>query len=256
MRIGRRLVKALVWGLLLCLSILGGGLWFAYWYMTDGETVAQLIREHAVRYFPRSTLDPGRVRISLYGGELVFRQLRMIQKIDGAPFEVLRIPWLNIKINNRKLAKGHLEAREVVVGTPTLRLRRRRDGTWNLEGLLADPWPGPWIDTPPITIQNATLELFPDEEPIICGVHAARVIVIEDGRRIWRRAGDFRLSHRGRGGGIVTSLLLCGAAGPPAAWPIAARRSSAMSPSRSRVRDPALSTSSSRARRGGTPSRK
>ena len=48
---------------------------------------------------------------------------------------------------------------------PTLRLRRRRDGTWNLEGLLADPWPGPWIETPPITIQNATLELIPDEEP-------------------------------------------------------------------------------------------
>ena len=46
---------------------------------------------------------------------------------------------------------------------PTLRLRRRRDGTWNLDGLLADPWPGPWIETPPITIQNATLELIPDE---------------------------------------------------------------------------------------------
>ena len=63
MRIGRRVMKALFWGLVLCLSILGGGLWFAYWYMTDGETVAQLIREHAVRYFPGSTLDPGRVQI-------------------------------------------------------------------------------------------------------------------------------------------------------------------------------------------------
>ena len=81
------------------------------------------------------------------------------------PFEVLQIPWLNIRINTQKLAKGRLEAREVVVSQPTLRLRRRRDGTWNLDGLLADPWPGPWIETPPITIQNATLELIPDEEP-------------------------------------------------------------------------------------------
>jgi AsmA-like C-terminal region len=165
MRIGRRVVKALIWGVVLCLSILGGGLWFAYWYMTDGDTVAQLIRERAVRYFPRSTLDPGRVRISLYGGEAVFRQLRMFQKIDGAPLELLRIPWLSIRINTRKLAKGQFEAREVVVSQPTLRLRRRRDGAWNLEGLLADPWPGPWIETPPITIQNATLELIPDDEP-------------------------------------------------------------------------------------------
>ena len=72
---------------------------------------------------------------------------------------------MNIRINTRKLAKGHLEAREVEVSQPTLRLRRRPDGTWNLDGLLADPWPGPWIETPPITIQNATLELIPDEEP-------------------------------------------------------------------------------------------
>ena len=165
MRIGRRVVKALIWGVILCLSILGGGLWFAYWYLTDGETVAQLIRERAVRYFPRSTLDPGGVHISLYGGKAVFRQLRLIQNIDGASFEVLRIPWLSIRINTQKLAKGGFEAREVVVSQPTLRLRRRRDGTWNLDGLLADPWPGPWIETPPIAIQNATLVLMPDEDP-------------------------------------------------------------------------------------------
>ena len=102
MRIGRRLMKALIWGLVLCLSILGGGLWFAYWYVTDGDTFAQLIREHAVRFFPRSILDPGRVHISLYGGKVSFRELRMIQKIDGLPFELLRIPWLDIRID----AKG------------------------------------------------------------------------------------------------------------------------------------------------------
>jgi AsmA-like C-terminal region len=165
MRIGRRLVKALKWGLVVSFSIVGGGLVYAYWYMTDGERAAQVIRECAAAYFPGSTLDPGRVRVSLYGGELVFRQLKLIQRIENAPFEVLRIPWLSVRINTKKLAKGRLEAREVVVSQPTLRLRRRRDGTWNLEGLFADPWPGPWIDTPPITIQNATLELIPDEDP-------------------------------------------------------------------------------------------
>ena len=106
MRIGRRMVKALSWGFVLCLSILAGGLWFAYWYMTDSDTVAQMIRERAVRYFPGSTLDPGQVHISLFGGKAEFRQLRLVQRIDGAPFEVLRIPWLNIRINTRKLAEG------------------------------------------------------------------------------------------------------------------------------------------------------
>ena len=169
MRIGRRLVKALKWGFVVCFSIVGGGLGYAYWCMTDGEWVAQLIRELAVAYFPGSTLDSARVRVSLYGGELVFKQLKLIQRIDNAPFEVLRIPWLNVRINTKKLAQGRLEAREVVVSQPTLRLRRRRDGTWNLEGLLADPWPGPWIETPPITIQNATLELIPEEDPEAAG---------------------------------------------------------------------------------------
>ena len=78
MRIGRRLVKTLTWGLVLSLSIVGGGLGYAYWCVTDGEWVAQLIRESAVRYFPGSMLDPGRVRVSLYGGELVFRELKLI----------------------------------------------------------------------------------------------------------------------------------------------------------------------------------
>lgn len=59
MCIGRRVARALFWGLVLCFSTLVGGLWFAYWYLTDGDTVAQLIREKAVRYFPGSTLEPG-----------------------------------------------------------------------------------------------------------------------------------------------------------------------------------------------------
>ena len=164
MRIGRRVVKVLIWGSVLCISTLAGGLWFAFWFMTD-ETVAQLIREKAVRYFPGSTLEPGGVHISLYGGKVVFKQLRLVQRIDDAPFEVLRIPYLTLRVNTRKLAKGRFEASEVEVSQPTLRLRRRRDGRWNFDGLLADPWPGPWIETPPITILNATLMLFPDEEP-------------------------------------------------------------------------------------------
>ena len=60
MKTGRRVVKTLLWVLTLCLSICGGALWFAYWYITDSETAARLIREHSVKYFPGSTLEPGR----------------------------------------------------------------------------------------------------------------------------------------------------------------------------------------------------
>ena len=96
----------------------------------------------------------------------MFRQVLLRQPIDGAMVPTLRIPWLNIRINTRKLAEGELEVREVKVSQPTLRLQQRRDGTWNLQGLLADPWPVPLVENPPpITIKNGTLELIADEEP-------------------------------------------------------------------------------------------
>jgi hypothetical protein len=165
MCIGRRVVKALLWVFILCLSIMGGGLFFAYSYITDSETAAKLIREQAVRYFPTATLEPGRVRVRPFAGEVVIRDLKLRQPIDSSFLEVLRIPWLHVQIDARKLADGQLEAREIVLVQPTLRLRRRRNGTWNLEGLIADPWPVPWISTPPIVIRDATLELIPEEEP-------------------------------------------------------------------------------------------
>ena len=63
------------------------------------------------------------------------------------------------------MLRGELDVREVDVVQPTLRLCQRPDGTWNLQGLLADPWPGPWLDkTPPILIQNGTVELVCRED--------------------------------------------------------------------------------------------
>jgi len=166
MRIGRRLRKVVFWGMVLCLSILAGGLWFAYWYLTDGETAARLIKQQAVRFLPGSILDPGRVKIGLFKGQVTLSQVLLRQPIDGAMVQSLRIPYLNIQINSRKLAGGELEAREIHVSQPTLRLQQRRDGTWNLQGLLADPWPVPLVENPPpITIQNGTVELVTAEEP-------------------------------------------------------------------------------------------
>ena len=164
-RLGRRIARFVFWGLTLCFCSLAGGLWFAYWYITDSETIARVVKEHAIRYLPKAILEPGRIRPSLFKGELVFHDLRLRQVIDGLSFETLRIAYLELKVNPRKLAEGKFAPREIVVGQPTLRLRSRRDGTWNLEGLLADPWPGPWIETPPIVIRNGTLELYPCEEP-------------------------------------------------------------------------------------------
>ena len=154
-----------------------------------------------------------------------------MQRIDDLPFEVVRIPWLNVRINTRKLAEGQLEVRDVEVSQPTLRLRRRRDGTWNLDGLLADPWPGPWIKTPPITIQNATLELIPDPEPAEPAAPPSRSPWKKNRRHVYAR---FRLRASATTGSrrqflrryVRSSYLVVPSAGAP--------RFCAMSTSRSR----------------------
>jgi hypothetical protein len=165
MRIGRRVARVVFWCLVLCLSILGGGLWFAYTYVTDSANAARWIRQYAVRYLPGSELDPGRVRMRPLIGELTLNEARIFQRIDGALFQTVRVPWLHILVNTRKMLRGELDVHEVDVVQPSLRLCQRSDGTWNVQGLLADPWPGPWLDkTPPILIEKGTVELVYHED--------------------------------------------------------------------------------------------
>ncbi len=166
MRMGRRVLKLCVWVLVVKLSIIGGGLWFAYTYVTDSANAARWIRQYAVKFLPGSDLDPGRVRMRPLIGELTLINTRIFQRIDGAPFQTLRIPWLHVMVNTRKLLHGQLDVHEVDVAQPYLRLCQRRDGSWNVQRLLADPWPGPPLEkTPPILIQNGTIELVSRDEP-------------------------------------------------------------------------------------------
>ncbi len=165
MRIGRRLVKGLVWATVLVASILAGGLGFLFVYLTDGATVSRLIRESAARFLPGSTLEPGRVRLSILGGGLVLHEALIRQPVDSTAFTTLRVPYLQVGFSPRRLLQGRLEVTEIRASHPVLRLTRRKDGTWNIQGLLADPWPGPKVDaSPPITITNGTLELVDDAE--------------------------------------------------------------------------------------------
>jgi hypothetical protein len=159
MRIRRRLRKIVFWGSFLTLTILAGGLVLAYVYVTDSTTLAALIQSEIPRYLPGSRLVLGKVKNRLYWGEINMWHLSLVQTIDRKPFQAARIQWLRVRHDARAMLQGKVVLREVTVAYPVLRLRSRADGTWNLQGLLASPWPGPFIQTPPITIQNGTVEL-------------------------------------------------------------------------------------------------
>jgi hypothetical protein len=197
MSVKRRLRKLFAWVIILSLCIVAGGLWFAYLYLTDGEAAARLIKQSATRFLPGSVLDPGRVKIGLARGEVTLTRAILTQTINGASFPALDIAWLSVLVDSHKLWNGQLEAREVNVGHPTLRLREREDGTWNIQGLLADPWPVPLLENPPpINIQNGTVELVSNEEPLAPGLSPPR-------RRSAKRAAilrDVSLKIEGNGG--------------------------------------------------------
>ncbi len=171
--------KILVWGMVVMLASLTGGLWFAYIYATDSETLARLIRQAAPKYLPGARVDVLSVKPKLLKGEIHLNQVSVSQPLDGAPFQVLRIHWVSIRQDPKRLLEGRFEPTEVVVSFPTLRLRRRADGTCNLQGLLASPWPGPAMKTPPIHIHNATVELSDETQPRTTGTAILRDVEIE-----------------------------------------------------------------------------
>ncbi len=160
MRVRIRLRKILFWGMFFLVTSLAGMIGFAYWYATDSDTLAKLIREGAPRYLRNAQLDPGRVRVRPFIGEISLSQLHIWQMIEKTNLPALRIPWLHIRVDHRAMFKGRFVPLKVEVAQPTLWLYRRKDGTWNVENLLMNPMPGPPMKvTPPIIIQNGTVNL-------------------------------------------------------------------------------------------------
>ena len=189
------------WGMVLVLASLAGGLWFAYAYVTDSATLAGLIKAEVPRYLAGARLELSKARVRPFAGEINLTQVALRQMIDGSPFVALKIPWLHIRHSPRAMLQGQFVPSEVRVAQPTLRLRRRKDGTWNLQGLLADPWPGPTVmETPPILIQNGTVELAEGDARAVAAILRDVTVRIES-------AGDGRLRFEGSAKGDAFDRL-------------------------------------------------
>ncbi|MBV8382865.1 MAG: hypothetical protein JOZ63_09670 [Planctomycetaceae bacterium] len=200
-RLRARVWKAMFWGMVLVLTSLAGGLWFAYAYVTDSATLAGLIKAEGPRYLAGARLELSKARVRPFVGEINLTQVALRQVIDGSPFVALKIPWLHIRHSPRAMLRRQFVPSEVVVAQPTLRLRRRKDGTWNLQGLLADPWPGPTVNaTPPILIQNGTVELCDGDARAAATVLRGAMVRIES-------AGDGRLRFEGSAKGDAFERL-------------------------------------------------
>lgn len=164
MRVRLRLRKLIGWGIILTLATLAGALGFAYSYVTDGSRFATMMRHEAPRFLPGSRLDISRAWVRPFLGRLTIAQTHLWQRIGGKPFPTGQIGWMNIQCNLRALVEGRFQPTEVLISQPVLRIRRRPDGSWNLDGLLADPWPAPPLERLPVLkVRGGRLELIDGE---------------------------------------------------------------------------------------------
>ncbi len=164
MSIRRRIRQWLGWALVLVVSVALGGAIAAYFYVTDSNTLADLIRRESPKYLPRSRVEVNRVRVGWFKGEVTINELEIREHRDGTTGPMIgRSKWIQVRFDPWAMMKGRFEARDVTVAKPTIRLARKPDGTWNVQGLLADPFPTTSTGaTPPITIQEGTIELVED----------------------------------------------------------------------------------------------
>ncbi len=167
MGVRRRVARFLAWTVFLTGAVLVGGLIFAYYYATDSATLTAAIESAAPRFLPGGRLVVGHASMRLPAGEVQLMHVELRQNIDGVETRTARVPWMSVRHDASAIAEGKFTPREVVAAQPTLRLRRRVDGTWNLQGLWADPWPvATGKRLPRIIIRNGTIELAAsDVEP-------------------------------------------------------------------------------------------
>jgi len=167
MRFGRRLVKILVWGVVLSLAVGACAAWFAYAIATDSDTAKKWIKAEFAKILPDCRIDIDKIDVRPLQGKLTISNLRIQQRIDGEPFTTLQIPRVFIRLDFGRLLDGGggMEPREVLVVQPMLKLRRGQNGVWNVQELLEAPWPMTVIDNPPpVLINNGKVELVVQEE--------------------------------------------------------------------------------------------
>lgn len=183
-----RLRKLIVWGIVFVFAVLAGALGFAYVYITDSGTLVELINAKVPSFFPESQVEVERVQLRPLIGQVDIRQATMWQSVDGRAFNVARIPWLQVRCDLQALWRGKIDPREVIVAHPTLRVMRRRDGSWNLEGLLADPWPDNPDIRPVVRISKGVIELIDGQQPAMV-LHDVELVLEPESSGVYRFEG-------------------------------------------------------------------
>ena len=159
-----RVRRVLVWCMILVLATAAGALIFAYTYVTDTRTLTALIRAHAPKFFPTSNLKVEHVQLRPLLGLVELTRSTLTQQLGDESFASVSVPWIQVRCDTQSLWKGQFDPREIILAQPILRLTRRDGVHWNLEGLLADPFPTDIEMQPTVRVSRGTIELIEGDE--------------------------------------------------------------------------------------------
>ena len=158
--------RFILWAFVFVVAVMAGALGFAYTYMTDSSTLVAIINARLPEFFPGCQLRVDKAALRPMLGMFDLKQVTLVQPVDQQGFSTVRIPWIQVRCDLRALWHGRVEPSEVIVAQPVLRLTQRADGRWNLDGLLADPWPVTPLFTPVIRISKGVVELIDGPRPV------------------------------------------------------------------------------------------
>jgi hypothetical protein len=144
------IVRGLVFSIL---AGVGGAVWL-YERWTNPAAVRQQVIDKLRRLFPGANVTLDSARLRLLGG-ISLSELRLTS--NGDADEVLHVPSAVLYHDKEQLLDGVLTFRKVELHRPRLRLVRRSDGKWNIDGLAAPS--GPQELLPTIVVHQGTLIL-------------------------------------------------------------------------------------------------
>jgi hypothetical protein len=146
------IVRSVVYGIIGAWAL--GGLLYQRW--TNPVAVRAQVLDKLGKIFPGALVSVDSAHLRLLGG-IELNDLRLLRRDDPEHLEFLHVPRATIYHDKEKITEGELAIRQVDLHNLRLRVRRERDGKWNVQGLTG------LIDLtkllPTIVLKDSTLVL-------------------------------------------------------------------------------------------------
>ncbi len=130
----------------------------AYERFTNPGAVREQVIAEIGKMFPGAQVSIDSARLRILGG-IQLNGLRLTRIDDAEKLEFLHVPSAIFYHDKEKVLEGELRLRKIELNRPRLRVRRARDGTWNLQSLVRKADGRPATPLPAIVIHRGTLIL-------------------------------------------------------------------------------------------------